>query len=244
MEWKTWHNVDSDAGWNVLKAEKDITMVKQFANQFNNPEMADFFKKSLFPQMYTGDSVLQDYFEKAVAEMSDIMHDKTNASGYHVNHIKSGRTVFTLWNNNGKVYVYGGEYPTVEEAQEAAAQEEDAYVDTFNSKDGVSYVVEVLDEDETERMRSEEIGGEYVGEFDSYEEAQAEGNSLDRYYIEEMPKEEWWTVVHNDTSKAVYPMFFPSEKRALAFLYKAAQPKAWMDYVDYCCKKEGELNGV
>ena len=53
MEWKTWHNVDSYAGWNVLKAEKDITMVKQFANQFNNPEMADFFKKSLFPQIYT-----------------------------------------------------------------------------------------------------------------------------------------------------------------------------------------------
>lgn len=242
MVWSTWHN-DEAKTWNVVEAEHDIRNIKYHANHFDNPQMAAFVKNTILTQLYKEDK-LRNLVIAAAQEMSDIMKNKDNDSGYHLNHVVSSKTVFSLWNNNGKVYAYAGEYDTVEKAQEEAAKFDDAYVEPMETNDGTKFMVQAFDKEETERLRDDEYGGEFVGDFDTEEEAEAEGASLDRYYIVEMPKEEWWTVVKNKTNKVAYAMFFPTEVRALAFLYKVAKPRAWMEYVDYRCKKEGDTDVI
>ena len=235
MEYKTWHEVPGETTWNVMEAEKDIRTIKQLANLFTLPPIEKSVKEQLIHTLYGSRPELEQLVIGAAEEMHSIMKQKDNASGYHLNHIVSGKTVFSLWNNNGKIYVEDAVFDTKEEAEAHAAQYEDANVDEIDTDGVIRYGVYVLDDEQTEMMRDNEWGGEFVADFDTMEEAEAESEAFERSYIVEMPSEEWYVVVANDTSKAVYTMMFPTEIRGLAFLYKKAKPVAWMKYVEYLC---------
>lgn len=45
-----------------------------------------------------------------------------------------------------------------------------------------------------------------------------------------VPKDEWWVVVENSTNTARWPISFPSELRALVYLFLAAKPEAMVSY--------------
>lgn len=234
MKYSTW-NKDDKPTWNVKEAEADIHFIEQFAR------MAKFdgIMEKIMPQLIK-DKTLCELGMAAAKEMYGIMSDKDNPSGYHLNHILSGKTVFSLFNNNGKVYQCECTTTDKDEAYRIAGQFDDAYVDDTLENGIATFYVQVLDKEGTEQMRDDECYGEFVADFDTYDEAEAEGASLDRFYILEMPSEEWWMVINNETNTSAYKMMFPTKTRALAFLYNAAKPKAWMDLVDYYAERDGE----
>ena len=236
MEYKTWHELPGEKTWNVTEAEADIRRIKQFANLFKVPEVVEATKTQLIHTLFGSKPELEQLVIDAATEMCNILMEKDNASGYHLNHIVSGKTVYSLWDNNGKVYVEAAVFDDKAEADAFVAQQDDANIEEVE-EDGVTrYHVCVLDEEQTEMMRENEGGGEFVADFDAREEAEAEAEAFERSYIIECPSEEWYVVVNNETSKSAYPMMFPTEVRGLAFLYKKAKPEAWMKYVDYMCK--------
>lgn len=234
-KYETWHDVEGKDTWNVPEAEQDIRNVKRFANLYAVPAVANAAENQLIHAIYGKNEVYEHLITDAAREMYEIISNKDNATGYHINHITSGKTVFTLWNNNGEVYIDQASFATEDEAKDYVKENQlIANVESVEDADeGTRWHVFVLDEDETERIRKEEFGGEWVADFDTIEEAEAEAESLERSYIVEMPSEEWWIVIDNKTNKSAFKMMFPTKVRALAFLYKLAKPKAWMAYVEY-----------
>ena len=45
------------------------------------------------------------------------------------------------------------------------------------------------------------------------------------------PSEEFYAVAYNESDKLAFDILFPTQKRALAFLYSKALPEAWMRYL-------------
>ena len=71
----------------------------------------------------------------------------------------------------------------------------------------------------------------FVGTFDTKEQAE-EAMTEDTRCIEYDP-DEWWAVL-NKESKNVTKMLYPTQIRALAFLYQAANPPKWSEYAALC----------
>jgi hypothetical protein len=74
---------------------------------------------------------------------------------------------------------------------------------------------------------------------DVIKEAEEEASKYEYSSIEEYPSEEWWTVVGNESGKAVFNRLFPTPEMALACLYKEIQPEAWMKYCEACDNRKG-----
>ena len=227
MKKDTWNNEKS---FDVPAAEDDVMFVKRFCT-FIKDGAFDPGAEELLMALSGGDDERAGFVRNAAVEMHGIISSKENGSGYHINHITSGKTVYCVYTpDNLKVYTFAGRYGSAEEAKKAAEGYEDAYVEDIG--DG-QWGVMSLDEDLTQHEKENELfAGEYVGEFDTLEEAQAECGAYKHASIEEMPSEEWWTVIDDSTGRQAFRMLFPSEIRALAFLYRAAMPPAWKAYVE------------
>lgn len=228
MRKETW---DNDNGhFNVPAAEEDISFVKRF-RCFIKDGKFDPGSDGLIRALSGGDDERADLIRQAALEMNDIIINKDNSSGFHINHITSGKIVYCVYTlDNLKAYTFAGQYGSKEEAEKAAEGYEDAYTEEIG--DG-QWCVMSLDEDLTQYEKENDlVPGEYVGEFDTLEEAQAECAAYQHTSIDEMPSEEWWVVIDNSFGKQAFKMLFPSENRALAFLYRTAMPPVWKSYVE------------
>lgn len=228
MDKKIWTD---EGSWNVIQAEKDILHLERLVNIFSIGS-EDIIK------FYVGeDKSYREVVNKSISELRDILFNDGKEFGYHLNCIISGKTLFSLFDNNGKQYKWGNKFATKEEAEDYCSQFKDAYVDDMRDEDN-SYVVWILDEDGTQSMREHGYGGEFVQDFDSKEEAEDEGKKYESYYIEESPDNEMWVIINNTTMKNEFNMFFPSAERALAFLYKKIKPEGFMNLINY--EREGK----
>ena len=242
MNYEMWKNdgMTSDQleqkSWNVLAAEADIGTIHQLARMQRKPEVWSILESQL--AVAFGEKFVP--MKAAAAELLDILSNKDTMCGYHLNHILSGKNVFSLFHNNGSVDMPVGEpFDDKNEADAFAATIVGASVEEIPSEDGtVQYQGYEIDADATAEMRQNHVGGDYIADFDTKEEADAEGAAFDSYYLMENPSDEWWVVVNNQTGKAVYTMLFPTERRALAFLYRIAKPDAWMKYVEFVHEQE------
>ena len=228
MKKETWSN----ERFNVPAAEEDISFVKRF-RCFIKDGKFEPGSDSLIMALSGGDDERADLIRKAALEMNDIIINKDNSSGYHINHITSGKNVYCVYTmDNFKVYTFAGQYGSKEEAEKAAEEYEDAYAEEIGEG---QWCVMSLDKDLTQHEKENGlVSGEYVGEFDTLEEAQAECAAYQYASIDEIPSEEWWVVIDNSLGRQAFKMLFPSENRALAFLYRKAMPPVWRTYVEKC----------
>ena len=221
-EIKRWPYDDENGGWNVELAENAIGNVYHFARL--PKEAANILLKNGHEQH---PDLFHDLFIGAVNEMQEIMNNKENTGGYHINHIVSGRQVYSLYDNSGYVLTERGKYENKEEAERAAEEYENSEVEFIYDK----WIVLAPDEEVTRDMQDHDSGGTFVRDFDSVEEAEEAFSKLEHGYIVEGPADEWWAVIKNDAKKNVFNMMFPTRVRALAFLYREASPVKWMDYI-------------
>jgi len=228
----TWCENGDGKTWNVDKAEKQIASIKQFTLFYRGDGKLEGSANAILSQLFKDDA-FREVVKDAAKEMAEIMDNKDNSSGYHINHVTSGKIAYCVFSTEGdKAYTTDGvEYNSREEAEKKAETYEDAYVEERDGKNsGKVWIVYSEDEEATKTMKEEGLG-HYVSEFDTSEEAEAEAATLENGHVEEMPSEEWYAVIRNDTGRSVYEMLFPTETRALAFLYKVANPKAWAAYL-------------
>ena len=226
-----WPYISEDGKrWNVKMAEDDILTIKRFANMCKNPKLSEFNEDTLIPKLFPDYLIL--VANDAIHEMADIMYNKDNAYGYHINHITSGKTVYSVYDtSDSREYKFGGEFTSEAEAKAAVEKHtEDAYYEKDDTED--IWRVWVEDVEGSENLKTDNFGGEFVATFDTEEEAEAELEGLKYGYIDEHDAEEWFVVVNNETGKNAFNMMFPYELRALTFLYSKARPDAWMKYLE------------
>ena len=228
-----WTKSNNDSNWNAKEAEKDISKLYDLRTIIT----------SLTPIMCAANGIdgIEREAAAAAEEMDEILKNKDNSSGYHLNYIRSEKMTYALYNNgDAKIYKFDSKFNTKEEAEKRVSELKDAYTEYYDDLEGKNWFVLTLDEEQTECARLLELGGELVGEFDTLEEAKAAAKNYKYSYINEYPKDEWWIVVDNRTNRGVYQILFPTEERALTFLYKVAQPKAWCEYIAARNKKNAE----
>lgn len=221
--------------WNVIEAEKDISAIQRFSIFFKNGT-CDKAGEKIMGTLFRNTPDLRKDTEECAREMADILYHKDNASGYHINHITSGKTVFSVYAYDElKMYFCYGVCDSRETAEKEAALLPDAYVDGHDGE----WIVYCLDEDATQKAKEERMGpADFIADFDTEEEAKAESLAYQYPEIREYPSEEWWVVVDDRTKKNAFGMLFPSDTRALAFLYRLIQPEAFMRYVEKYEQKE------
>ena len=225
-DYTVWRASDDAEFWNAYQAQKDIEYIKGLLPFVKYDE-----EENKLLDVICNNETEYKMMLDLCKEMSDIMNNKENASGFHLNHIVSGKTIYCVYDNNGLIYTPVGNYATEEEAQAEAAKLPGSRVEEGPDEDK-PFRVCMIDDEETARMREEKWGGEFVDQFNSMDEAEEEAKQYENAYIQEEESEEWWSVVHNASGKLAFRMLFPTETRALAFLYSVAKPKAWMEYVD------------
>ena len=83
---------------------------------------------------------------------------------------------------------------------------------------------------------NDEVSGD-DNDYDTEEQANAaiekavkEGRAVDGFVVDFDP-DEWWAVLDKD-NKNVFKMLFPTDRRALAFLYEKAKPAAYQAYLN------------
>ena len=230
------------ATWNVIEAEDRLQpfysiakMITDARNKGGNMSAEDI----RFP--FQNESV--PYFNAAINEMADIMSGRDKQYQYHLNRIADETPVFRLFKNNGKSYKISEMFDTEEEAKAAAESMEDAYVENNNLKVGKKFAVWELDEQDTADMRKNHHLGEYIGDYDTEDEAKEAGDALgEDYYIEDGIANEMWAVISNDTGSNVFGMLFPTMKRAFAFMYHESTPPAWAEMLRH--EEERRNNGT
>lgn len=238
MERSTWCDNPDGKSWNVKKAESEIGKIKRFALFYRRPEMTNFGEKQVIDLMFR-DKATNEAVKAAAKEMASILMGNDNPTGCHLNHAVSGKTVYSVFDNDVSSYKHLGSYDTREDAEAARAELDDATAALARVEAyGDSFVLMVLDEEETDRLRESECYGTFVADFDSMEEAEVELENLEEGYIVEMPADQWWMVVDNERKASLFKKMFPSETRALAFLYKYRTPPAWKRLLELMAVRE------
>ena len=231
----TWcDNADGET-WNVKMAESQVRSVMQFAKALSDKNLEDLTRNVIMKKLFPSAEMYRAVVD-AAEEMAAIMNDKNNASGYHINHATSGKSVYCVYSSEGDNKEYttdGHEYKKQEEAEAKAAEYEDAYAQEV--EEGV-WIVWVCDEEESQHIKSI---GHYVTQYDTLKEAEKEAKKLENGTVEEEASEEWFAVIGNDQRRR-FDILFPSMTRALAFLYKFEMPPAWERYLSVreTCRKE------
>lgn len=211
--------------WNVKEAEEDILSVLRWAKFFRNGVAPE----TLLNVFYRNSPEYKECLKNAAREMASIVYEKNNSIGYHINHITSGTFSYYVYSiDNLRIYCHHKTCGSKEEAEKEAAAFKDAYAEEHDGK----WYVYVFDEERTQEELNNNCFGEFMGKFDSYEEAKKERESYKHAYIRKLPSEEWWVVIKDDIHRNAYNIIFPTEIRAIAFMYRAAQPKAWMELVE------------
>ena len=228
-----WKKGKAGEPWDVKRAEKDIYKMHRRAvlSELNTPAIIMEAEGAYGIEGPTMD---------ANRERIEFEKNKDNDLGFHLNHIVSERKKYWVFEESYECYTLESEHETEESAM-AHAKEFDAkckaYVEEYPKG---KYSVWVLNEEQTQYMQEHtESVRSFVDEFDTLEEAEREAAKYEYSSIEEYPSEEWWTVISNDSGKAVFKIMFPTPERALAFLYKAIQPEAWMKYCEACDHRQG-----
>lgn len=229
---KTWPKLNPDGTLNVPNAEKELARVKSLVEFTGDAKMFPTWMSTMGKALNMSEE-RTEAMKAAAEEMADILNNKDNKSGYHLNHIKSGKTVYALYScDNNKAYFCGGEFESKPEAEIALKRKKEEIPDSYiDEQDGIWYLW-YFDEEVTQDMLKNCPCGEYIADFPTEEEAMQESEAYQYTYIEEVPEEEWWAIVRNDTGEYADERMFPTEVRALVFLYGMAQPEAWLRYVE------------
>ena len=226
-------NLNTGDKWNAKYAEDEIHRLHKAAKIFE-VGMPQTLAVAL------GFEGIEEIAKAATKEMQEFESNKQNDLGYHLNHAVSGRKVYSVFDNDIKEYVYDSTHDTKEKAEERASELGDANVQIMDDEGKKVYLVFVYDDDKTKDVRNAEAYGDFVCDCDTLDEAVEKAKEYDYAYIVENPSEEWWTIISHETGESPFKMMFPTPTRALAFLYKQIQPKAWMAYIEALDEKDTE----
>lgn len=226
MKKETWDT--ENMHMNMEEAEKDIGRFKHLCPVYKNKGADEL--DTILGILYRNRPEMKEDVRACVVEMAEILYNKENGIGYHINHITSGKTVYSVYSyDNLKVYGYHGEFSTEAEAVAEAESLPDAYVEEWDGK----WLVFSLDDKLTAESKEKREGvGDFIADFDTKEEAEAECSAYKYPEITEFDSEEWWVVVNSRTKKPAFKMLFRSDTTALARLYRLVQPRAFMAYVE------------
>jgi len=118
-------------GYNVLKAEQRIAKILSIINFRKIEGLPEVFVNVPKNEMSHGNN---DLMEKVIDEIDQVANNTVEFCGYHINHIKSGHSVFEVVRNEpsneegvDEEIVTVGEYDTMEEAENACKDGEHVY---------------------------------------------------------------------------------------------------------------------
>ena len=217
------------SAWDARAAERDVASARRIMSvlKAGGPDSLARAMSGCMPDK------CRSLYREALKEMSRVLDHGEPECHFHINHVTSGKVKYGVFLNDSKSYYFVGEYFNYNTARMAKARYVDSYIDEYEDVDGKrSWLVWALDEVGTRALREKRVGGTPVGYCDTNSEAEAEAAKYQDAYIESFVDEQWWCVVNDQTGHLEYQALFPSPDMALSYLYKAAQPPAWMAFVE------------